>query len=366
MDIRIEEYTAKARAPWSDASLVSRRISKPAPLALHEKFHTVRGATSAKWNNPMFTKMERDLFQDSPPAMSYELPDVTVFGHGFVIASHEGVVRQSRYLATNIETRISNSLRDPILTLDTWYPWIIASNASQTNYWHRVAQVLPAIMQSREFLLDSGCSTYGLLTHQLTKWQRESLEMLDVGAIDVVEIGTFQSARVSAAIYSDLLSTGNPFTPSVHRAMVRDRLLSKTNENIESGKKICVSRMDSSKRRIINEQDLHNALIDNGFDIITPGSLTVHDQVRLFHSAEIVVAPHGAGSANMLFCRPGARVLEIGKGSRANAGPASLCKTSGAQLWIDFFPDDGTIDSPGGWHVDIDVILDTLSRMSGD
>ena len=161
MDIRIEEYTAKARAPWSDASLVSRRISKPAPLAIHEKFHTVRGASSAKWNNPMFTKMERDLFQDSPPAMSYELPDVTVFGHGFVIASHEGVVRQSRYLATNIETRISNSLRDPILTLDTWYPWIIASNASQTNYWHWVAQVLPAIMQSRELLLDSGCSTYG-------------------------------------------------------------------------------------------------------------------------------------------------------------------------------------------------------------
>ncbi|WP_213079155.1 hypothetical protein, partial [Escherichia coli] len=73
----------------------------------------------------------------------------------------------------------------------------------------------------------------------------------------------------------------------------------------------------------------------------------------------------GCNPTSSKFIHTWLRFGEIMRGS-LSAGPASLCKTSGAQLWIDFFPDDGTIDSPGGWHVDIDVILDTLSRMSGD
>ena len=36
------------------------------------------------------------------------------------------------------------------------------------------------------------------------------------------------------------------------------------------------------------------------------------DQVALFHRAECVVGPHGAGLTNLLFCRSGTPVIEIG------------------------------------------------------
>jgi capsular polysaccharide biosynthesis protein len=35
------------------------------------------------------------------------------------------------------------------------------------------------------------------------------------------------------------------------------------------------------------------------------------DQARLFFDAEIVVAPHGAALANLVFSRPGTRMMEI-------------------------------------------------------
>ncbi len=39
--------------------------------------------------------------------------------------------------------------------------------------------------------------------------------------------------------------------------------------------------------------------------------LSVREQARLFHDAEIVIAPHGAALANLVFCRPGTHILEL-------------------------------------------------------
>jgi capsular polysaccharide biosynthesis protein len=34
-------------------------------------------------------------------------------------------------------------------------------------------------------------------------------------------------------------------------------------------------------------------------------------QILLFQSAEFVISPHGAGLANLLFCEPGTKVIEL-------------------------------------------------------
>lgn len=76
-------------------------------------------------------------------------------------------------------------------------------------------------------------------------------------------------------------------------------------------RRLLVSRRDARERRIANEDELERALRSQDFEIIVPGALTVHDQAEAFGSAEIIVGPHGAGLTNLLFARPGARVVEI-------------------------------------------------------
>ena len=44
---------------------------------------------------------------------------------------------------------------------------------------------------------------------------------------------------------------------------------------------------------------------------LDPGALGVQEQIDLFAGAEVVVAPHGAALANLVFCPPGVRVLEL-------------------------------------------------------
>jgi len=63
---------------------------------------------------------------------------------------------------------------------------------------------------------------------------------------------------------------------------------------------LLVSRRDSPWRRIRNEAQIANLLETLGFELIVPGELSFSEQIAAFRDATHVVAPHGAGLANIL------------------------------------------------------------------
>ena len=38
----------------------------------------------------------------------------------------------------------------------------------------------------------------------------------------------------------------------------------------------------------------------------------LHEHIKMFHRTAVVIAPHGAGLSNLIFCREGTAVVEIG------------------------------------------------------
>ncbi|MBD1921548.1 glycosyltransferase family 61 protein [Microcoleus sp. FACHB-831] len=52
-----------------------------------------------------------------------------------------------------------------------------------------------------------------------------------------------------------------------------------------------------------------NFLKKFGFEQVTLESLSVSDQAALFSSAQVVIAPHGAGLSNVVFCNRGTKVI---------------------------------------------------------
>ncbi len=75
--------------------------------------------------------------------------------------------------------------------------------------------------------------------------------------------------------------------------------------------RIYISRRRSPMRRILNEEDLLKVLSRHGFVDVCLEDFDVFDQIMLFSQAEMIVSPHGAGLTNVLFCRPGTKLLEI-------------------------------------------------------
>ncbi|HET9019780.1 MAG TPA: glycosyltransferase family 61 protein [Acetobacteraceae bacterium] len=76
-------------------------------------------------------------------------------------------------------------------------------------------------------------------------------------------------------------------------------------------RRLLVSRIDATVRRIVNQDEIAALLAPLGFETIVPGRLPFAEQVAAFRDATHIVGPHGAGLGNILFCAPGAHVLEV-------------------------------------------------------
>ncbi len=79
----------------------------------------------------------------------------------------------------------------------------------------------------------------------------------------------------------------------------------------ERRRRLLISRADATARRLANEAEIAALLAPHGFETIVPGRMPFAAQVAAFREATHVVGPHGAGLANILFCAPGTRVLEV-------------------------------------------------------
>lgn len=75
--------------------------------------------------------------------------------------------------------------------------------------------------------------------------------------------------------------------------------------------RVFVSRAGCHYRRVTNEPAVAAALREFGFVTVRLEGLPLAEQVAVFRHARAVVAPHGAGLANLLFGAPTLRVLEL-------------------------------------------------------
>jgi capsular polysaccharide biosynthesis protein len=79
-----------------------------------------------------------------------------------------------------------------------------------------------------------------------------------------------------------------------------------------SGRRLFVSRDDSSTRQLLNDADeIWPLFAAQGFERIRCGGLSFEQQVRLFAQASVVAGIAGAALANLIFCRPDTQVLML-------------------------------------------------------
>ena len=77
-------------------------------------------------------------------------------------------------------------------------------------------------------------------------------------------------------------------------------------------KKIYVTRQDSSYRKIVNEADIVPVLRSKGYKVINPHLYEIDEQIRIFSQADKIIAPHGSNLSNIIFCKPGTEIFEVG------------------------------------------------------
>lgn len=112
--------------------------------------------------------------------------------------------------------------------------------------------------------------------------------------------------------------------------------------------RIYISRADARWRRVTNEAAVIDMLAGDGFEVYELETLSQSEQIELFYDAEIVVSPHGAGLANLLFS-PEAAVVELFPTPYFEPYYYLLCQSLGLQHWVMMgdaatWKDDFTVD----------------------
>jgi hypothetical protein len=183
----------------------------------------------------------------------------------------------------------------------------VISSVSHDNYYHWMFQILPRL----DVIHRSGIVPDYYVVNANTAFQRESLEVLNIPADRILNPTNSTHIEADELIVPSLLEPVFIISPQPRACdFLRSKFLSK-NRSQRSFRALYITRDDAPERRVLNEREILEEVIDNDFEVFSLSKLTFSDQVQLFSEAKIIVAPHGSGLANAVFCDSGSVLIEF-------------------------------------------------------
>jgi len=183
---------------------------------------------------------------------------------------------------------------------------------SSGNYFHWTTDVLPGFHLIDKIARNHGGISKILVSHQETKFQ---MGLMDAAGVDLNTVFTsgdttgcyFRAEKVIVPVFRHKMAMGmsNWAIDFLHS------LSHQNNTPVKPERRIYISRRDVGSRGIENEDEVVRLLTRFGFEDVTLDGKSVHEQMQLFQQSEYIVAPHGAGLTNIVYCQKGATVCEF-------------------------------------------------------
>jgi capsular polysaccharide biosynthesis protein len=181
----------------------------------------------------------------------------------------------------------------------------VATATNQNCYYHWIFDILPRLHLAMAERLDR------VYLQRKFPFQEASLAVL--GVADDLIVNTEDEPWVSAdelVVPCHQIMTGHHH-PRWVVDWLREHFLLLAGEAPAARRRIFISRSIARNRRLVNEDEIWAILEPRGFEYVLAEKLPFAEQIAMFAGAEAVVAPHGAGLANLVFCAPGTRVVEL-------------------------------------------------------
>ncbi|CAB1105986.1 unnamed protein product [Ectocarpus sp. CCAP 1310/34] len=192
------------------------------------------------------------------------------------------------------------------------------------NYYHFTVEHLPRITLALDILLENSEIMIAVHYHDTDKWHDTSTELeAHMGMFEILGISRERIILVKTRIYADLVivpTTTVCGDPDAHMVnMLRNRFLQglfPTTNGVPPAppRPVIVLVVRTTLRGLKNNDEVREALQINfpSFDVVEFfGTDPVRDQLKTFATAAMIIAPHGAGLANVVVAPLHTPVLEI-------------------------------------------------------
>jgi capsular polysaccharide biosynthesis protein len=238
---------------------------------------------------------------------------------------------------------------------DNWGMWLLVT--------------VPSVI----YYLEHRAEYSGLMCYSPKTWQIDFLRFLGV---DDAELSRQVITTSYAVDRLDIISRGSRnlcvteedrrcFAKVVQCAATVPTVEGPTTDPATPPRRIYVSRLTASRlgyRMMVEEAELIRRLVPLGFVVVEPERLTFAEQIRVFHHAEVIVGPGGAGMFNAVFARPGSTIVTIEGSPQWVHSHANLFATCGLNYGVILGRSDETDSQPvhKRWHIDVEAVIETL------
>ena len=195
---------------------------------------------------------------------------------------------------------------------------LVQGASGYNNYAHWLFDIVPKIkILSEAYNLKKIDYFY---FSKLNSFQKATFKMLKLNPNKVID------SRISKHCFLDNLifcthpnylkgtfSTAQNNLPRWIVNFLRKKFLNNSAKKIKNFNKIYIDRSDSQYNhcKIINDNEIKNYLRKEGFKIVKLSKFSFKKQISIFKNCNIVISPHGAGMANLIFCKRKTKVVEI-------------------------------------------------------
>jgi hypothetical protein len=352
----IEAYLARAKPPASDEVLLeSMRVNFPLPRNVPDRtsldregdlwgyaMHDVPNLTVRKTRIARIHGARLQFF--ATPSKGDFFP---------AIITREGTSLECREISYRPRHAEQAVLGEGQVQRFARATWVI--ERAYHNYSHWLTAHLPKFLLLKERqMLDEV-----LMPKRRTRAMDQSLRML---GIEPDALRSFDAARPVEVDELTLVCTDR-FDPR-HMRVVREAFAGNVSPDRTAARRVFISREKSRGRRITNENRLWTMLAARGFEKLFMEDLPFPEQVRIMQETRILVAPHGAGLTNMLFCPEGGHVVELADPDFPNPNFYNLASGLGLSYWL-LHVQAGKADHPLDRDLTVDVaaVAEVLERI---
>ncbi|MCT7964993.1 tetratricopeptide repeat protein [Laspinema sp. D1] len=277
------------------------------------------------------SKNGREIAEDSPPQFVVVVPQGRVWivpqTNSWMVCNAIAVVTPDNYLLADVSRQYPGALpgcqkQDPtehqIFELEDFPPLTeiegtvaVLAGLSGNVYFHWLVDILPRLEILRQAGIKWEEIDYFLVNSIRAPFQRETLAQLGIPEAKIIESDRYPHISATQLIVPSFPGHLGWLEPWALNFLRQAFLNSVPASDCEHPERIYIRRHNARNRRLINEEEVIEFLAQFGFEPIETESLSFAEQIAVFSQAKIIVAPHGSGLTNLVFCRPGTQAIEL-------------------------------------------------------
>jgi Glycosyltransferase 61 len=171
------------------------------------------------------------------------------------------------------------------------------------NYFHWMLETIARIhlIEQSKIKIDKY-----IINHRSLSFQLDMLQACGIPQEKIIVPNENFHFKAKQLVVPSYVNLPNAWSCKYVRNLLFNRVKITKNKEYE---RIYIKR--ANRRKITNEKEILGTLRKYGFKAVSLESMSLEKQMEVFYSAEIVIGAHGAGLTNLVFCRPGTRVIEL-------------------------------------------------------